>query len=179
MPFALARRLPTPTLPESVAGRDALRPFSLALTLLDGLAREPEARRLLVRAARGNGALPLHDAAREIVLLRVLARIRQDGGEREGWWLRAENVAGTLTIETHTGTPSKREVGLEQPFESVVWKHSAVAEAAPLFPRRPRWGWISVGPNGTYEFRSLGDARTDDAAARALLERTLEGGDRP
>lgn len=178
VPFALAKRIPTPHLPESVPRTGCLRPLSLGLTLVDGLAREPEARRLLVRAARGNGGLSLKDAAREVILLRVLTRIRRDGGEGKDWWLSAENAAGTLTIETQVGAPVAQEIELEQPFETVVWKHSAVAEAAPLFPRRPRWGWISVGAQGKYEFKSLGDARTDDEAARGLLERTLEGGDR-
>jgi hypothetical protein len=156
----------------SIRGR---RPVSLALTLLDGLAREPEARRLLLRSVRSGADLSLRDAAREIVLLRVLARIREDGREREGWSLTAENTAGRLTIETHAGESAGKAVELEQPFETVVWKHSGVALAAPLFPRRPHWGSISVGPDGKYEFKSLSDPRTDYAAARAILERTLEG----
>ena len=179
VPFALARRLPTPALPDAIARPGSLpsrgrRRISLVLTLLDGLAREPEARRLLLRAARAQGGLPVRDAARDIVLLRVLARIRQDSGRRERWWLSAENAAGTITIETHAGTPSGRRVQLDKPFETVVWKHSAVAKAAPLFPHHPYWGWIAVGTGGRYEFKSLGAARTDDAGARALLERTLE-----
>jgi hypothetical protein len=179
VPFALATLLPVPSVPESLARRRSLpgrgaRMVPLLATLIDGLTREAEARRLLLGSARGRTTLPLREAAREIILLRVLARIhRYEGRRSESWSLSVENHEGKVTVTTRPGPSSEQKMQIED-FESVVWKHSAVARTVPLFPRSPGWGSISVGQDGEYEFRSLGDARTDDAAARTLLERTLD-----
>jgi hypothetical protein len=146
----------------------------LLLTFLDGLAREPEARRLLLRSARRSASLSPRDVVRDIILLRVLVRIREHGNRMdEPWTLSAENASGTITIRTQKGPPSVVRLRLDDQFEKVVWNHAAVAPSVPLFPQRLDWGWIAVGPDGRYEFKSLSDSRTDDAAARALLERTL------
>jgi hypothetical protein len=179
VPFAVARHLPTRTLPESIARRPSLnipgrRQAVLLLTLIDGLAREPEARKLMVRSVRSRAALPPRDVVRDIILLRVLARIRRQGDHTdEPWSMSVENERGTITIESHPGPPAERGIQLDD-FNCVVWNHSAVAQAVPLFPQRPQWGWIGVGPDGRYEFRSLGVGRTDDDGARALLERALK-----
>lgn len=180
-PFELARRLPVPRVPEALARRTPLIPrggrlVPLLLTLLDALARDPEARRLLLRVAAGRSSLPLRDALHDIVLLRVLGRVRENGSPEEGGWtLTAENTGGTITIRTEP-QPREATTRLEGSFESVVWNHSAVAQAAPLFPRRPAWGWVTVGTHGRHEFRSLGPGvRTSETAARAVLERVLGG----
>jgi hypothetical protein len=179
VPLAVAARLPVPSLPESVArgrsraGRGA-RLVPLLLTLLDGLAREPEARNLLRRGLQSPTALPLRDVARDLILLRILARGRRHGGRAgEPWSVSVENAEGTITIKSQPGRASGPSAPIED-FASAVWDHSAVAQTVPIFPDRPRWGSIAVGPDGRYEFRSLGGARTDDRGARALLERTLE-----
>jgi hypothetical protein len=181
VPFVLAMHLPVPSLPRSIARHRSLpsragKLVPILLTLLDGLAREPEARKLLLRTARGRGSLSVRDVVRDIVLLRVIARIREDGGETSHVWsMSAENVSGTVTIRSHRASSEQTAVHLGGAFERVVWNHSEVATAVALFPRRPRWGRIAVGLRGTYDFRSLAaEARIDGAAARTLLERTLE-----
>jgi hypothetical protein len=178
VPFALATRLPVPTLPPAFARRRPLRArgarsIPLLLTLLDGLAREPEARRLLIHSARSQTTLPIRDVVRDIILLRVIARIRREGGGMDApWSLSVENARGTITIKTDPGSTSERHTLLDD-FESVVWNHSAVARTVPIFPRRPRWGSIAVGQDGRYEFRSLGATGINQVAARELLARTL------
>jgi len=180
VPFELARHIPALRVPEGLARRTAMVPrggrlIPLLLTLLDAVVREPEARRLLVRAARGRVSLPLRDIVEDIVLLRVLARISHNGNrEGDAWSLTAENTAGTITIRTRSDLRGKPELHLEGPVESVVWNHSAVAQAAPLFPRRGGWGWVTVGTHGRHEFKSLGPGtRMDSATVRAVLERVL------
>lgn len=182
VPFELARRLPAPRVPESLARRTSLLPrggrlIPLALTLLDALARDPGARRLLIRVAARRVTLPFRDAVQDIVLLRVLGRIREEGGRNgDAWSLTVENTAGTVTIRTQPRGGEEMRVRPQREFESVVWNHSAVAQAAPLFPRRPGWGWVTVGTHGRYEFRSLGPGvRTNAAAAHAVVERVLGG----
>ena len=178
-PFALAMRLPVPRMPESLLRRRSLprrgaRIVPLMLTLIDGLVRAPEARRLLLGSTRGHTTLPPREVVREIILLRVLARIRRHGsGATKPWSLSVENSNGRITIRTHPGLLPQPTMRVED-FESVAWSHSTVARAVPLFPGREHWGSIAVGPDGEYEFRSLGDARTDDVTARALLRRALE-----
>lgn len=181
VPFELARRMPVPKVPESLARRTELLPrggrlVPLLLTLLDALLRDPGARRLLIRFSAGRVSLPLREVVQDIILLRVLARIRRDGSRRgESWSLTAESAAGTITIRTHPHAPEKPRLTLPGTFESVVWNHSAVAQAAPLFPRRPGWAWVTVGTHGRHEFRSLAaGVRTDGATARAELEHILE-----
>ena len=182
VPFELARRTPFPSVPESLAQRTSWVPrggrvVPLLLTLMDALARDPGARKLLVRAGSGSVPLPLRQVVQDIVLLRVLTRIRLDvghGGETQS--LTAEKMAGTVTIRTHPEARETQDVQIEGTFESVVWNHSAVAQAAPLFPRRPGWGWVTVGTHGRHEFRTLAaGVREDSATARAVLERVLGG----
>jgi hypothetical protein len=178
VPFAVARRLPSRALPESIARRPSgkipgRRQAVLMVTLIDGLAREPEARRLIARSLRSGTTVPLRDVVKDIILLRVLARMRGRRDTNEPWSVSVENTRGTITIESHPGPPAEQGTQLHD-FDSVVWNHSAVAQAVPLFPQHPQWGWIAVGPDGQYEFKSLGDGRTDDAGARVLLERTLK-----
>jgi hypothetical protein len=180
VPFELARRIPVPSVPESLARRSSLVPrggrlIPLMLTLGDALVRDPGSRTLLARAAAGRVSLPLRDVVHDIILLRVLARIRHEAsGGIEPWSLAAENVAGTITIKTRPGEQENEELRLQGPFESVVWNHADVGQAAPLFPRRPGWGWVTVGTNGRHEFKSLEPGvRTDTAAARAVLEHAL------
>jgi hypothetical protein len=180
VPFELARRLPVPRIPDALARRTSLIPrggrlIPLLLTLLDALVRDPEARRLLIRTLAGRVSLSLRDALQDIVLLRVLGRIQEEGGRGlESWSLRADNDAGRITIRTDPFAQNEERPRLQDEFESVVWNHSAVAQTAPLFPRRPDWGWVTVGTHGRYEFRSLGrGVRRDASAARAVLERVL------
>ncbi len=175
VPFALARG---GSLPIRAPSDDGLlrKQIAHALTLAQALARQPEARKLLLAAVRGHLSTPLRKVAKEIVLLRVLARMNESGplrGERSS--LSIENAAGTIMIRTLLEPGDRQEVRLDGPFESVVWNHSAVGRAAPVFPRRPRWGRITLGPYGRYEFAAVAEvARTDAATARALLARALE-----
>jgi hypothetical protein len=188
VPFVLARRIPVPKVPESFARRTSLLPrggrlVPLLLTLFDAVLRDAGARRLLLRKASGRVSLPLREVVQDIILLRVLARIRRYGSEgSEPWSLSAENARGAITIRTLPVTQGTQRLTLDGPFENVVWNHAAVGQAAPLFPRRRGWGWVTVGTHGRHEFRSLGaEVRTDGAAARAVLEHALElrGSGRP
>jgi hypothetical protein len=181
-PFELARHIPAPSLPESLARRSSWVPrggrvVPLLLTLLDALARDPGARSLMLRAGAGRVPLPLRQVVQDIVLLRVLTRIRQNAGRGdETWSLTAENSAGTFTIKTRRGVQEAHDLRVEGTFESVVWNHSAVAQAAPIYPQRPTWGWVTVGTHGRYEFRSLAaGVRRDGAAAQAVLEHVFGG----
>jgi hypothetical protein len=188
VPFALARRMPVPRVPESFARRTSLLPrggrlIPLLLTLFEAVIRDPGAGRLLLRKAGGRVSLPLREVVQDIILLRVLARIRRYGNEgSEPWSLSAENAGGAVTIRTLPAMQDTQRLTLDGPFENVVWNHAAVGQAVPLFPRRRGWGWVSVGTHGRHEFRSLGaEVRTDGAAARAVLEHAmgLGGSGRP
>jgi hypothetical protein len=176
VPFALARRPPLP-IRSPVAGKPLRKVIPHVLTFVEALILQPEARRLFLAAVRGRLSPPVRDVVKEVVLLRVLARIREDatsGGE--SWSLSVERAAETIVIRTQIGPHDRQELRLEGPFESVAWNHSAVAQAAPLYPRHPHWGWISLGLYGRYEFTALVEvARTDAGTARALLARALEG----
>jgi hypothetical protein len=145
--------------------------------LAEALARQPEARRLFVAAARGRLSIPPTEVVREVILLRVLARIRDDGGSGgEPWSLSAGNDDGTIVIRTRVDDRNGSEIRLEGPFEHVEWNHADVAQAVPIFPRHPSWGWIALGLYGRYEFTAIAEiARTDPATARALLARALKG----
>lgn len=173
VPFALARRIPVPRVPDAVARRTSLLPrggrlIPLLLTLLDAVVRDPGARRLLLRATTGRVSLTLREVVQDVVLLRVLAR------NRRSWSLSAERTEGTITIRTHHLADESQWLSLEGPFEHVVWNHAAVGQAAPLFPRRRDWGWVTVGTHGRHEFKSLGaSGRTSEPAARAVLEHAL------
>jgi hypothetical protein len=175
VPFALARR---PSLPVRAPreGKPVRRLLPHLVTLAGSLARQREARELFLAARRGRVDVPLEDVVRELVLLRVLARIRDDGGSRgERWSLDVESSAGTIVIRTRVGSGDRPGAKLDGPFERVAWNHADVAQAVPIFPRHPGWGWIALGPYGRYEFSALGEvARTDPGAARALLARALE-----
>jgi hypothetical protein len=107
-----------------------------------------------------------------VILLRVLARIQHE----EEWSLDVDNNSGTVEIQTRADAQSGGETELDGPIENVAWNHSAVAQFVPIYPRHPRWGWIALGTYGRYEFDALAElARTDPAAARALLARALAG----
>ncbi|HZS30759.1 MAG TPA: hypothetical protein VFA37_05840 [Gaiellaceae bacterium] len=178
VPFALATRLPARTLPERVARWHPLRTMTgarllLAATLLGELARNPRARRLALLAVRGRSGLGARDIAWDLIFLRILSRIRATGrGQGEPWALNTESLGCTLTI--HTERSSQGAIRLEGPVETVVWDHSAVAEAVPLYPGRPQWAWAPLGPAGRHEFRALAvAARANATEVRAILERTL------
>lgn len=176
VPFALARRPSLPLRPP-IEGKPLRQLVPHLLTFADALARQREARDLFVAARRGRVTVPMKDVVRELILLRVLARIRHDGGSPDGAWsLDVENSGGTIVIRTRVGAGGETKTGLDGPFEHVAWNHADVAQAVPIFPRHPRWGWIALGLYGRYEFTALGEvARTDPRAARALLARALEG----
>ena len=174
VPLALARR---PSLPirSPVEGKPVRKLIPHALTFAEALTRQPETRRLVVAALRGRVSAPLRDVVKEVVLLRVLARIREGAASgQDSWSLAVENEGGTIVIRTLTGAQNGQEVQLGGRVDNVVWIHSAVARAAPIFPRHPRWGWVSLGNHGRYDFTAVAEvAKTDVATARALLERTL------
>ena len=112
--------------------------------------------------------------AREIVLLRVMARIREGD---ESWSLSVEDETGTIVIRTQLGRPDQEPARLDGPFEHVTWNHSDIAQAVPIYPRHPRWGWMALGPYGRYDFRALAEvARTDASTARSLLAHALASG---
>ena len=174
LPFALARR---PTFPVRVPieGKPLRRLLPHLVTFAEALAQQRAARELFIAAARGRLSAPLKDAVREVILLRVLARIRDGDVGREPWWLSTENVDGTIVIRTHVGSRNGRGASVDGPFEHVTWNHSAVAQFVPIYPRHPRRGWIGLGLYGRYEFEALGElARSDAATAHALLARALE-----
>lgn len=170
-PFALARR---PSLPfrAPIEGKPLRQLGPHMLTLAAALARQREARTLFVASLSGRVSVPPADAAREVILLRVLARIQHE----EEWSLDVDNNSGTVEIQTRADAQSGGETELDGPIENVAWNHSAVAQFVPIYPRHPRWGWIALGTYGRYEFDALAElARTDPAAARALLARALAG----
>jgi hypothetical protein len=179
VPFVVAKRLPSRALPGTMTRRHSGtipggRQAALFATLIDALAREPAARKLMTRSLTSGTTLPLRDVVKDIILLRVLTRMR--GGRRTGepWSVRVEkSTAKAIIIESHLGRPAEQGTQIDD-FESVVWDHSAVAQSVPLFPQHPQWGSVTVGSGGRHEFKTLGDGRTDDAGARALLEGTLK-----
>jgi hypothetical protein len=173
-PFALARRPSLPVRPP-IEGKPLRRLLPHIATFAGSLARQPEARRLVLAAVRGRLSVPPQEVVREVILLRILARIRDGGGcGGEPWSLSAENVDGTVEIRTHAGVANGQEIRLDGPLEHVAWNHSDVAQAVPVFPRHPRWGWIALGFYGRHEFTALAEvARTDMETARALLARAL------
>jgi hypothetical protein len=165
VPLRLAAR---PNLPLRPPGGKPLRQrIPHAITLVEALARFPEARSLLLDTLRDRGSAPLGEVVKEIVLLQVLARARGR------WTISAASEDGTLTIRTEPddGRPPQ----LDAPFERVVWNHSAVAQAVPIYPRRPGRGWIALGLYGRYDFAALSElARRDGERARTLLASVLE-----
>jgi hypothetical protein len=175
-PFALAKRPSLPVRPP-IEGKPLRQLAPHLFTFATAVARQREARDLFLSVARGRLSVPMKDVVREIILLRILARIRDDGGSGgEPWSLSVENAGGTILIRTCPGGADESEVRLDGSFEHVAWNHADVAQAVPIYPRHPQWGWIALGLYGRYEFRALGEvARTDAGAARRLLARALEG----
>jgi hypothetical protein len=175
-PFALARR---PTLPSRLAieGKPLRRLLPHIVTFAEALAHQPEARWLVLAGVGKRLSVPPTEVVREVILLRVLARIRHEGRSGgEPWSLSVENAEGTLMIRTRVGEFNGDEIRLDGPFEHVVWNHSDVAQAVPIFPRHPGWGWIALGAYGRYDFRALGEvAQTDAGTAHALVRRALAG----
>jgi hypothetical protein len=175
VPFALARR---PSLPvrAPIEGKPLRRLLPHLATFAEAVALQREARGLVIASLRGRVPVPLEEVVREVVLLRVLARIRDGGGSGgERWSLDVESSEGKIVIRTRVGERTGAKPRLDGPFEHVAWNHADIAQAVPIFPRHPGWGWIALGPYGRYEFTALGEvARTDPAAARALLARALE-----
>jgi hypothetical protein len=172
-PFALARR---PSLPirSPIAGKPLRQLLPHIVTFAEALALQPKARRLFFAALRGRLSTPVEDVVREIVLLRVMARIREGD---EPWSLSVEDETGTIVIRTHLGPPDEDAARLDGLFEQVVWNHSDVAQAVPIYPQHPRWGWMALGPYGRYDFTALAEvARTDASTARSLLAHALESG---
>jgi hypothetical protein len=175
LPVALARR-PSLAVGSPIEGKPLRQLVAHFATLGGALARQRETRALFVAAIRGRVSVPLKEVAREVIVLRILARIRR-GAEPpdDPWSLSIENNAGQIVIRTHPGGGGNRELRLDGPIERVVWNHAAVAQFVPVYPRHPRRGWISLGLYGRYEFNALAEvAQTDPAAARALLARVVE-----
>jgi hypothetical protein len=176
VPFVLARRPSLPVRPP-IEGKPLRQVVPHLVTFAEAMAVQREARALFFAARRGRVRVPIKDVVRELVLLRILARIRAEGGSRgEAWSLEVENSGGTVVIRTLVDPPDEPVTRLDGSFEHVAWNHADVAQAVPIYPRHPRWGWVALGLYGRYEFTALGEvARTDPAAARALLTRALEG----
>lgn len=176
LPFALMRRPSLPVRPP-IEGKPLRQLLPHIATFLEAVARQREARHLLLAVLRGRVSVPLKDVVREVILLRVLARIRDDAGcGPQAWSLSAENEGGTIVIRTHVGARANGGTQLDGRFENIAWNHSAVAQAVPIFPRHPRWGWIALGLYGRYEFTALAQlARRDGGAVRGLLARALGG----
>ncbi len=169
LPFALAQRPPLPTR-SPIDGKPLRRLLPHVATLAEALALQREARRLFVAALRGRVSVPIEDVVRELVLLRVMARIR--GGQDPPWSLTVENDAGSVVIRTQIDRNGDTQLG--GLFENVAWNHSDVAQAVPIYPRHPHWGWMALGLYGRYEFTALAElASTDPEAAQALLARAL------
>ena len=171
LPFALAQR-PSLSTRSPLEGKPLRRLLPHVATLAEALTQQREARRLLLAALRGRISVPVEDVVRELVLLRVMARI----GEREHppWSLTVEKDAGSVVIRTQVDRNGRTTV--DGPFDHVAWNHSEVAQAVPIYPRHPRWGWMALGLYGRYEFTALAElARSDPEAAQALLAQALEG----
>lgn len=170
LPFVLAK---SPGLPvrRPIEGTPLRQVISWSLTFVQALAW-PEARDLCRAAVRGRFSVPFRDVVRELILLRVLARLRKDadrGGE--AWSLSVERTGGTILIRTERGARDQGRLQ-EGSFEQVVWNHSD--PAVTVYPGHRRWGWIGLGQHGRYEFPVLAElTRVDPGAARALLARAL------
>lgn len=170
LPFALAKR---PSLPirAPIEGKPLRQLLPHLATFAGALARQPAARSLFLASVRGRIPVSPDDVVRDVVLLRVLARIREEGP----WSLSAENASGTIVIRTGEATPGGGEIRLDGAFEHVTWSHADVAQAVPVYPRRPRRGWIALGLYGRHDFPALSAvARTDPGTARALLAQAVE-----
>ena len=187
VPLALARRQLAPSLPDSVVSWSPLRTRTarramLVLTLLDGLGRNREARILLLAAIRGKITLPFGEVVQDLILLQALARMqeRADHAREEGWSVSAENAAGTIVLTTRAGRPDADPVRLDDPFERVVWDHSAAGRVVPLYPQSPDRAGIALDEDGRHEFRTLAEAvRVDATVPRATLKRALRCPPRP
>lgn len=175
LPLALAKR---PSLPVGapIEGKPLRRLLPHIVTFGEALARQPETRKLVLAAVRGRLSVPFERVVRDIVLLRVLRRIRNDGGSGdEPWSLSVENESGTIVIRTRVAAADGSDIRLDGRFERVAWNHADVAQAVPIFPQHPQWGWIALGLYGRYEFDAVAElARTDAGTARALLAHALE-----
>jgi hypothetical protein len=170
VPFALAKRRSLPVR-SPLAGKPLRELFPHLVTLADALVRQREARRLFRSAVRGELSTPVRDVVGDLILLRVLSRIRAD----DAWSLHVETTGDGVVIRTDEDAPANEDVRLDSTFENVAWNHSAVAQAVPVFPRHPNWGWIALGLYGRHDFTAVEEmARTDPDAARALLARALE-----
>jgi hypothetical protein len=170
LPFALAKR---PSLPvrAPIEGKPLRQLLPHIATFAGALARQPEARAVFLASVRGRISIPPEDVVRDVVLLRVLARIREEGP----WALSVENASGTIMIRTTDDTSGSREIRLDGPFDHVAWNHSDVAQAVPIYPRRARRGWIALGLYGRHDFPALAEiARTDPGTARMLLARAVK-----
>ena len=175
LPFALARR-PSLAVRAPVDGKPLRQLLPHLITFAEAVAVQREARELVAASRRGRLHAPFDDVVRELVLLRVLARIREEGGScGERWSLEVENSDGTIVIRTRIGADGGPGTRLNGSFEHVAWNHADVAQAVPIFPRHPHWGWMALGLYGRYEFTALGEmARADPTAAWALLARALD-----
>lgn len=175
VPLSLARHGSLP-IRSPVEGKPVRKLIPHALTFAEALARQPEAQKLFLAALRGRLSTPLRDVVKEIVLLRVLGRIREAAGNGGvPWSISVENDAGAITIRTLPASQNGQDLDLRGRVERLVWIHAAVAKAAPVFPRHPQWGWVSLGSYGRYDFTAVAEvARTDAATARTLLTRALE-----
>jgi hypothetical protein len=170
LPLALAKRRSLPVKPP-IEGKPLRQLLPHIATFAETVTRQREARALFIAAARGRLPVPVKDVVRELILLRVLARIR--GGET--WSLSTENDDGMILIRTHADDRDGGELRVDGPFQHVAWNHADIAQAVPIYPRHPRWGWIALGLYGRYEFTALGEiARNDPEAARTLLSSALE-----
>jgi hypothetical protein len=175
LPLALARR-PSLPVPAPIEGKPLRQLLPHLLTFAATLARRREARSLFRSAVRGRLSSPVPAVVREIVLLGILSRISDnDGRGDEAWSLSVEKVDGTVVIRTRVGPSADgRALPLDASFERLAWNHADVAQAVPVFPQHPRWGWIALGLHGRYEFTALAElTQTDPAAVRALLAWSL------
>lgn len=144
--------------------------MALLATLAAGVARQPQLRRLMLAALFGRARVPLRNVVGDVIRLRVLARLHHEQGRRgEQWWVSVENTGGTIVLRTEHGFVEPERTLVEGPTSHVVWDHSAIATAVPLFPGHAERGWIVLGPDGRYEFAALG-ALSRDGDSRRVLE---------
>jgi hypothetical protein len=173
LPFALLKSpmLPVPRRTDGIPVRLLI---SVSLTFVEVLARQREARDVLLAIVRGRLSIPLRDAVRELVLLRILARIGEHASEEPGAWsLSVNRIGGAICIRTCLGAEDQNNrPELDGPLGQLAWNHVDVA--VPVYPRHRRWGWIWLGQHGRYEFPVLVEvARTDPRSAHVLLARAL------
>lgn len=168
LPLALAQSR-TPLVRRPIEGTPLRQLVSWSLTFAEAFAAQTEARRVVAASLRGRLSIPLGGVVKELILLRVLARIRTEADrEPEAWALSVECSGDAILIRTGPGTQRHTQLSPDAAYGHAVWIHAD--DAVPVYPRHRKWGWIGLGLYGRFDFPVLAEvARTDPPTAHALL----------